>query len=166
LFRDPVSTNTLLEELFASLRMPYQIETAAMISAISMRRSLCYAVRSAVTQGWPRLLRRVPTEKVVLAELAEAQRRLEATLANPGLPEATAAYIANAYHSLRETAQQWTQRKAGQLEVTREMLTTHPQRNSCRHERPPAAWLAPAPASLTAARQRLGQAISPPLIQL
>jgi stearoyl-CoA desaturase (Delta-9 desaturase) len=69
-------------------------------------------------------LRRVPTEKIVLAELAEAQRRLEATLANPGLTESTAAYIANAYHSLRETAQQWTQRKAGQLEVTREMLTT------------------------------------------
>src|SRR5260370_31194851 len=68
-------------------------------------------------------LRRVPTEKIVLAELAEAQRRLEATLANPGLPEATAAYIANAYHSLRETAQQWTQRKAGQLERTHEMLT-------------------------------------------
>jgi stearoyl-CoA desaturase (delta-9 desaturase) len=68
-------------------------------------------------------LRRVPTEKIVLAELAEAQRRLEATLANPGLTDATAAYIANAYHSLRETAQQWTQRKAGQLEVTREMLT-------------------------------------------
>jgi cytochrome b involved in lipid metabolism len=32
-------------------------------------------------------LRRVPTEKLVLAELAEAQRRLEATLANPGLTE-------------------------------------------------------------------------------
>jgi len=68
-------------------------------------------------------LRRVPTEKIVLAELAEAQRRLEATLAHPGLTEATATYIANVYHSLRETAQQWTQRKAGQLEVTHEMLT-------------------------------------------
>jgi hypothetical protein len=31
--------------------------------------------------------------------------------------------IANAYHSLRDTAQQWTQHKAGQLEVTHEMLT-------------------------------------------
>ncbi len=59
-----------------------------------------------------------------LAELAEAQRRLEATLANPGLTEATATYIASACHSLRETAQEWTQRKAGQLEVTREMLTS------------------------------------------
>jgi len=69
-------------------------------------------------------LRRVPTEKIVLAELAEAQRRLEATLANPALPAATAAHIANAYHGLREAAQQWTQRKAEQLEVTREMLTS------------------------------------------
>src|SRR4029077_3599286 len=68
-------------------------------------------------------LRRVPTEKIVLAELTEAQHRLEATLANPGLSEATATYIETAYHSLREAAQQWTQRKAGQLEVTREMLT-------------------------------------------
>jgi stearoyl-CoA desaturase (delta-9 desaturase) len=67
-------------------------------------------------------LRRVPTEKIVLAELAEAQRRLEATLANPGLTEATATLIATAYHGLRETAQHWTQRKAGQLEVSREML--------------------------------------------
>jgi hypothetical protein len=65
---------------------------------------------------------RVPTEKNVLAEVTEAQRRLEATLANPGLTEATATYIETAYHSLREAAQQRTQRKAGQLEVTREML--------------------------------------------
>jgi stearoyl-CoA desaturase (Delta-9 desaturase) len=68
-------------------------------------------------------LRRVPTEKIVLAELAEAQRRLEATLAHPGLTAATATYIANAYHDLRETAQHWTERKVGQLEVTHEMLT-------------------------------------------
>jgi hypothetical protein len=65
---------------------------------------------------------RVPTEKIVLAELAEAKRQLEATLASPALTEANATYIANAYQTLLETAQQWTQRKAGQLEVTREML--------------------------------------------
>jgi stearoyl-CoA desaturase (Delta-9 desaturase) len=67
-------------------------------------------------------LRRVPTEKIVLAELGEAKRRLEVTLANPGLTTANATYIANAYQALLETAQQWTQRKAEQLEVTREML--------------------------------------------
>jgi stearoyl-CoA desaturase (Delta-9 desaturase) len=69
-------------------------------------------------------LRRVPTEKIVLAELAETQRRLEETLANPHLPDATAAYIASACQRLREAAQQWTQRQAGQLEVTREMLSS------------------------------------------
>src|ERR1700747_198275 len=67
-------------------------------------------------------LRRVSTERIVLAELAEAKRRLEATLARPGLTEANATRIANAYRTLLETAQQWTQRKAEQLEVTREML--------------------------------------------
>jgi len=67
-------------------------------------------------------LRRVSTERIVLAELAEAKRRLEATLARPGLTEANATRIANAYRTLLETEQQWTQRKAEQLEVTREML--------------------------------------------
>src|ERR1700747_299961 len=69
-------------------------------------------------------LRRVSTERIVLAELAEAKRRLEATLARPGLTEANATRIANAYRTLLETAQQWTQRKAEQLEVTREMLAS------------------------------------------
>src|SRR5580700_2146560 len=69
-------------------------------------------------------LRRVPAEKIVLTELAEAKRRLEATLASPGLTEASATYIANAYQTLLESAQQWTQRKAEQLEVTREMLAS------------------------------------------
>jgi stearoyl-CoA desaturase (Delta-9 desaturase) len=74
--------------------------------------------------GLIRNLRRVPTEKIVLAELAEAKRRLAATLASPGLTEASATYIANAYRTLLETTQQWTQRKAEQLEVTREMLAS------------------------------------------
>jgi stearoyl-CoA desaturase (Delta-9 desaturase) len=68
-------------------------------------------------------LRRVPAEKILLAELAEAQRRLEQTLARPGLTETASAYLANAYHRLMQIAQQWTERKAQQLEVTREMLT-------------------------------------------
>jgi stearoyl-CoA desaturase (delta-9 desaturase) len=67
-------------------------------------------------------LRRVSREKILLAELAEAQRLLKTTLARPGLTEAASAYIANAYHRLQATAQQWTQRKAEQFEVTREML--------------------------------------------
>jgi hypothetical protein len=59
-----------------------------------------------------------------LAELAEVKRRLETTLANPGLTETNASYIENAYHSLLEAAQWWTQRQAEQLEVTREMLAS------------------------------------------
>jgi stearoyl-CoA desaturase (delta-9 desaturase) len=67
-------------------------------------------------------LRRVPNEKIVFAELAEAQRQLETKLATPGLTEAATAYFANAYHRLQNTAQIWTLQKAQQIEVTREML--------------------------------------------
>jgi stearoyl-CoA desaturase (Delta-9 desaturase) len=73
--------------------------------------------------GLVRKLRRVPTEKIVLAELAEAQRQLETELASSGLADATSAFMRGAYHRLQITAQQWTQRKAEQLEVTRAMLT-------------------------------------------
>ena len=69
-------------------------------------------------------LRRVSTEKIVLAELAEAKCRLEATLANPALTEPRATYVASAYQTLLETAQWWNERKAQQLEVTREMLAS------------------------------------------
>ncbi len=72
--------------------------------------------------GLTRKLRRVPAEKIVLAELAEAQRQLERKLASPGLPDAASAYVASAYQRLQRTAQQWTRRKAEQLEVRREML--------------------------------------------
>jgi stearoyl-CoA desaturase (Delta-9 desaturase) len=69
-------------------------------------------------------LRRVPQEKIILAELAEVKHRLEATLANPALTEVSATYITSAYQALLETAHWWSQRKAEQLEVTREMLVT------------------------------------------
>lgn len=67
-------------------------------------------------------LRRVPKEKVILAELMEAQRQLETKLATPGLTETAAAYFANAYHRLQNAAKNWTDHKAQQIEVTREML--------------------------------------------
>jgi stearoyl-CoA desaturase (Delta-9 desaturase) len=72
--------------------------------------------------GLTRKLRRVPAEKIVLAELAEAQRQLERKLASPGLPDPASAYVASAYQRLQRAAQQWTRRKADQLGVTREML--------------------------------------------
>jgi hypothetical protein len=72
--------------------------------------------------GFVSKLRRVPTERIVLAEFAETQRQLEAKLASPGLTDAGSAYIASAYHRLQATAQQWTQRKTEQLEVTCKMI--------------------------------------------
>ena len=73
--------------------------------------------------GLVRNLRRVPTEKIVLTELAEVQRQLETELASPGLTDAASAFLRSAYHRLQTTAQRWKQRKAEQLEVTRSMLT-------------------------------------------
>jgi stearoyl-CoA desaturase (delta-9 desaturase) len=73
--------------------------------------------------GLVKNLRRVPTEKIVLSELAEVQRRLETELASLGLTDAASAFMRSAYHRLQTTAQQWKQRKAEQLEVTRAMLT-------------------------------------------
>ena len=67
-------------------------------------------------------LRRVATEKIVLCELNEAQRRLATKLADPGLTALALDYVTTAYHRLEAVAQQWTARKAEQLEVTREML--------------------------------------------
>jgi stearoyl-CoA desaturase (delta-9 desaturase) len=72
--------------------------------------------------GLAKKLRRVPDEKIMLAELAEAQRHLEIKLATPGLPETAHAYLTETYHRIQATAQQWAQHRAQDLEVTREML--------------------------------------------
>src|ERR1700737_2000715 len=72
--------------------------------------------------GLVKKLRRVPNEKIVLAELAEAQRQLETKLAAPDLTEGATTYFANAYHRLQAAAQEWAHHKAQQIEVTREML--------------------------------------------
>ena len=72
--------------------------------------------------GLARKLRRIPKEKIVLAELLEAQRQLATKLATPGLPDVATAYLANAYHRLQTAAQNWTQQKSQQVKVTREML--------------------------------------------
>jgi len=67
-------------------------------------------------------LKRVPTEKIVLSELNEAQRRLATKLADPGLPAMAVLYVTNARQRLEAVAQNWTVRRAQQMEVTREML--------------------------------------------
>ena len=72
--------------------------------------------------GLAKNLRRVPSEKILLAELAEAQRRMETKLECPHLTLAARAYIANAYARLQATAAEWAQFKDAQMEITREML--------------------------------------------
>jgi stearoyl-CoA desaturase (Delta-9 desaturase) len=72
--------------------------------------------------GLVKQLRRVPTEKIVLCELAEAQRQLEKRLANPSLSATAAAYLTNSYQRLQSIAHEWAEHRAKQIEVTREML--------------------------------------------
>jgi stearoyl-CoA desaturase (delta-9 desaturase) len=72
--------------------------------------------------GMAAKLKRVPTEKIVLSELNEAQRRLASKLADPGLTAMAVLYVTNARQRLEAVAQNWTLRRAQQLEVTREML--------------------------------------------
>ena len=67
-------------------------------------------------------LRRVSSEKILLAELAETQRRMEHKLESGTLTEAAHAYVAGAYERLQITAREWTDHKAEQIEITREML--------------------------------------------
>ncbi len=67
-------------------------------------------------------LRRVPSEKILLAELAEAQRRMETKLESPHLTDAAREYIATAYARLQGTMTEWAQFKDAQMEITREML--------------------------------------------
>ena len=68
-------------------------------------------------------LRRVPSEKILLSELAEAQRHIETKLESPHLTDAARAYMADAYARMQKTASDWAQLKAAQMEITREMLS-------------------------------------------
>jgi stearoyl-CoA desaturase (delta-9 desaturase) len=67
-------------------------------------------------------LRTVSSEKILLAQLAEAQRCIENHLESPNLTGAARAYITSAYERLQTTANEWAQFKAAQMEITREML--------------------------------------------
>ena len=73
--------------------------------------------------GLAKKLRTVPSEKILLAELGEAQRRMETHLESQNLPAAARAYITGAYERLQATANEWAQFKAAQMEITREMLS-------------------------------------------
>ncbi len=67
-------------------------------------------------------LRRVPSERILLSELGEAQRRLETKLESSHLTEDARKFIKDAYERLQATASAWATHKAEQIEVTREML--------------------------------------------
>jgi stearoyl-CoA desaturase (delta-9 desaturase) len=68
-------------------------------------------------------LRRVPSDKILLAQLAEAQRRIETKLETTDLSTAARAYISAAHARLQEVAESWIRRKNEQIEITREMLS-------------------------------------------
>src|ERR1700730_11246188 len=72
--------------------------------------------------GLAKQLRRVPMEKIVLCELAEAQRQLEKRLKNHALSETAAEYIAASYKRLQAAGQEWAEHRAKDIEVTREAL--------------------------------------------
>jgi stearoyl-CoA desaturase (delta-9 desaturase) len=69
-------------------------------------------------------LRRVPAEKIQLAEIAEKQRQLEAKLANRPTTwcEATERLMKLAQQRLQEAAQVWEQRKAEYVRATEKKL--------------------------------------------
>ncbi|MEA3188421.1 MAG: hypothetical protein QOD99_2251 [Chthoniobacter sp.] len=67
-------------------------------------------------------LRRVPSEKILLAQLGETQRQLEAKLATVGESHELHGVIASAYARLAATASEWAQHVASDYEITREML--------------------------------------------
>jgi stearoyl-CoA desaturase (delta-9 desaturase) len=67
-------------------------------------------------------LRTVPSEKILLAELAEAKRQIETHLETANLTAAARAYVTSTYERLQATANEWAQFKGAQMEVTREMV--------------------------------------------
>lgn len=73
--------------------------------------------------GLAKKLRRVPEERIILAELAEARRRLETILVGTGLTEAASAAIAAAQFRLQAIERQWTEKRREWTEPPREMLS-------------------------------------------
>jgi stearoyl-CoA desaturase (delta-9 desaturase) len=73
--------------------------------------------------GLAKKLRRVPEERIILAELAEARRRLETILVGTGLTEAASAAIAAAQSRLQAIERQWTEKRREWTEPPREMLS-------------------------------------------
>jgi stearoyl-CoA desaturase (Delta-9 desaturase) len=72
--------------------------------------------------GLVKQLRTVPSEKIILSELAEAQRRLREHLTNSALSVRTAEHIRGSYQRLQAAAREWTEHRAKDIVITREAL--------------------------------------------
>ena len=64
----------------------------------------------------------MPEEKIILAELAEAQRRLETILTATSLTNSISANVAAARHRLQAIEKQWNDKKRELTESPSEML--------------------------------------------
>jgi stearoyl-CoA desaturase (Delta-9 desaturase) len=67
-------------------------------------------------------LRRVPQEKIILAELQETQRSIQAKLALVSAQHAEHGILVALYERLQTLTAEWEQYRAKKLEITREML--------------------------------------------
>jgi len=67
-------------------------------------------------------LRRVPREKILLAELAEAHSRIVATIEAPHITATTRAYLTAAMERIHATFAEWNHLREQRLEVTKENL--------------------------------------------
>lgn len=67
-------------------------------------------------------LRRVASERILLAQLAETQRRLENTLGSVSPESSIYAHISKTCARLQHVVQEWSTNRAEDMEVTREML--------------------------------------------
>jgi stearoyl-CoA desaturase (Delta-9 desaturase) len=72
--------------------------------------------------GLAKQLRTVPSEKIILSELAEAQRKLREHLTNSALSVRTAEHIRGSYQRLQAAAREWTEHRAEDIVMTRETL--------------------------------------------
>ncbi len=72
--------------------------------------------------GLAQALRRVPTQKILLAELAETQRRLRSTLTAVEPASAIYEMLESAYARLQEVSNSWSEYKDAEIEISREML--------------------------------------------
>lgn len=69
-------------------------------------------------------LRRVPEEKILLAEIKETRRQLEARLSCPDrpLPERTRKLLESSYNSLQEILHEWNERRTQYVKATEQRL--------------------------------------------